>query len=120
MEYTTFRFRAADRETLLSGVQQVFSDEGIDPSRILTEGLDGNLHVDPSIGLFLGPGQWWETLPEFDENGISNDPVRGDHALVNVRTNDEVLHSVLASIDPGESRAGIERVAPSTPVREFA
>jgi hypothetical protein len=57
MSYTTYHFRAADRQSLLDGFLQTAQEEGVDPSILVTQDEDGEYQIDESIGLFLNAGE---------------------------------------------------------------
>lgn len=114
MPYKTFHFRASDRQSLLDGLLQTAQEEGVDPSSLVTQDEDGEYQIDTSIGLFLDAGEWWETEPTDSTAGTE-----GSEALANIRTGDPELQSLLETISVGQTRNGVERVDPATPIRSF-
>lgn len=119
--HETFYFRAPDRATFLHGLSTTFSEEGVSPSRLIELDPQHGKKIDPSIGVFVPAGEWWKMLPTVDSEGnLNSDGVRGDHAIANVRTDDETLKELFRTVPVGEKRNGIERVEPSSPVRPFA
>lgn len=114
MTHQTYYFRATDRQTLLDGFLQTAQEEGVDPSALVTQDADGEYQIDTSIGLFLDAGEWWETEPTDSTAGTL-----GTEAIANIRTDDPELQSFLETIAVGETRNGVERVDPATPVRSF-
>lgn len=114
MPYKSYYFRATDRQALLDGFLQTAQEEGVNPSALVTESADGEYQIDTSIGLFLNAGEWWETEPTDSTAGTL-----GSEALANICTGDPELKSCLEAISVGETRNGVERVDPATPVRSF-
>jgi hypothetical protein len=116
MAYKTYYFRTADRQSFLDGLSQTASEEGFDLSLLISKDHDGNRQIDGAKGIFVPAGEWWETEPNKDGTGGT----KGSQAIANIRTNDSALQQFLGTVAVGETRNGVERVDPTTPVRQFA
>lgn len=123
MPYQTFYFRAPSKEKFFSDVEQVCSENEIDPYEkgVLEkneEGIDGEPPVSGGFGVSVIPaGKWFITQPQWedlDEEGVTPNKtqqgVKGDYCLVNVNTKDPELKNLIeqfAASDPAKSPSEI-------------
>ena len=138
MTHQTYNLRAPDVATFLSDAKAAIESAGIDP---YAKGLlrkDKNGDDVPGRGVDVIPaGRWHLTEPTFDDKGEMTDPgVKGDYALINIRTADPEVIKVIESFEPSDADkqppeipagetigGGTHRVDGSTidsPVRVFA
>jgi len=135
MTYQTYYFRSPDKPTFISDLKAALQEAGIDPyeERVVIETEDGE-RLGQGIDV-VEPNRWFETEPTYADDGTVRDQgVRGDYALINVRTDEALFQSFCESftafdpaLDPNEIDdaekvgGGSHRVeAPATPVRRFA
>jgi len=124
MSHETVYLRAPSVGAAKTDLKAALQDAGIDPyESVFYTDDEGNDHLNPSIIAVHPAGAWTK------ENGDV-----GDHCLINGRTDDEKLLSVVMSFEatdpsltpsevPDEDKApnGTSRInAPNTPLRPIA
>ena len=137
-EYKTYHLRAPDVATFLSDAKAAIKDAGINPYEkdLLRINEDGD--DVPGLGVDVIPaGRWHITEPILNDAGVVTDPgVKGDYALINIRTKDPEVKAVIEGFEPSDADkqpseipiedvvgGGTHRVYSSTidsPVRVFA
>jgi len=133
-----YHLRAPDVQTFLTDAKAAIESAGIDPYEkgLLREDENGDDVPGQGVDVIPG-GRWHITEPTFDEIGEMTDPgVKGNYALINIRTADPEVQAVIESFEPSDADkqppeipaeqaigGGTHRVDGSTidsPVRVFA
>jgi len=134
-QYQTYYFRSPDKQTFLSDLKASLQEAGVDPyeEKAIIETEDSE-RLGQGIDV-VEKSRWYETEPTYADDGTVEDKgVKGEYALINVRTNEGLFQSYCESftafdpkvqpsqIDDAEKvGGGSHRVeAPATPVRRFA
>jgi len=104
-EYKTYHLRAPDLETFLNDAKTAVEEAGIDPYEKSLVRQDENGDDVPGQGVDVIPaGRWHITEPTFDESGeMANPGVKGDYALINIRTKDPEVKAVIESFEPSDA-----------------
>jgi len=111
MPYKEYALRAPSVQAAIDSAKPALKDAGLDPYKldVLSETEDGD-----TLGRVVDAvpaGRWYITDPTLDEDGNVTDPgVKGDYALINVRTRQPDLQSFIARFsaeDPGTQPANI-------------
>jgi len=137
-EYRDYNLRAPGVQTFLEDAKAAIMEAGVDPyeKNLLREDESGD--DVPGQGVDVIPaGRWHITKPTFNESGeMINPGVKGDYALINIRTADPEVQAVIEGFEPSDADkqppeipaeetigGGTHRVGGSTissPVRVFA
>jgi len=96
MAYKEYALRAPSTQAAIDSAKPAIENAGLDPYAldVLSETEDGDTlgRVVDSVE----PGRWYITDPTYDQDGNVTDPgVKGDYALINVRTKDPQLQSFI-------------------------
>jgi len=96
MPYQEYALRAPTVQAAIDSAKPALEDAGLDPYAldVLSETEDGD-----TLGRVVDvvePGRWYITDPSYDQDGNVTDPgVKGDYALINVRTKDPQLQGFI-------------------------
>lgn len=96
MPYKEYALRAPSVQAAIDSAKPALQDAGLDPYDldVLSQTEDGD-----TLGRVVDvvePGRWYITDPTLDEDGNQTDPgVKGDYALINVRTKQPELQSFI-------------------------
>jgi len=138
MAYEPYHLRAPDVETFLIDAKAAIESAGIDPYQKDLLRKDENGNDVPGQGVDVIPaGRWYITEPTHDSDGeVTDFGVKGDYALINIRTADPEVQTVIEGFEPSDADkqpseipdkqaigGGTHRVDSSTidnPVRVFA
>jgi hypothetical protein len=105
MAYETFHLRAPDVETFLVDAKAAIIKAGIDPyeKNLLRKDEEGNDVPGQGVDV-IKPGRWHITEPTFDDAGVVTDPgVKGDYALINIRTKDPEVKAVIEGFESSDA-----------------
>lgn len=111
MPYKEYALRAPSVQAAIDSAKPALENAGLDPYEldVLSETEDGD-----TLGRVVDvvePGQWYITDPTYGEDGNVTDPgVKGDYALINVRTAQPDLQQFIESAkvhDPSTDPANI-------------
>jgi len=104
-QYETYHLRAPDVATFIADAKEAIQASGIDPyaKDLLREDENGN--DVPGQGVDVIPaGRWYITEPTYDSDAEMTDPgVKGDYALINIRTKDPEVKAVIESFEPADA-----------------
>ena len=105
MSYEPYHLRAPDVATFLIDAKAAIESAGIDS---YAKGLlrkDENGDDVPGQGADVIPaGHWYINEPAYDSDGKMTDPgVKGDYALINIRTADPEVKAVIESFEPSDA-----------------
>ena len=105
MSHETYHFRAPDVQTFLADAKAAIESAGIHPYEKGLLRKDENSDDVPGQGVDVIPaGRWHLTDPTFDKAGELNDPgVRGDYALINIRTADPEVKAFVEGFEPSDA-----------------
>jgi hypothetical protein len=111
MAYKEYALRAPSVQAAIDSAKPAIEDAGLNPYAldVLSQTEDGDVlgRVVDSVEA----GRWYLTDPTYDEDGNVTDPgVKGDYALINVRTKDPQLQQFIESAtahDPAADPANI-------------
>ena len=104
-EYKTYHLRAPDVVTFLADAKAAIEEAGIDPyeKNLLRKDKEGNDLPGQGVDV-IEPGRWHITEPTYDSDGEMTDPgVKGDYALINIRTKDPQVQAVIESFEPSDA-----------------
>jgi len=111
MAYKEYALRAPTVQAAIDSAKPALENAGLDPYALdvlsQTEGGDTLGRVVDSVE----PGRWYITDPTYDQDGNQTDPgVKGDYALINVRTKQPELQSFIEQFsaeDPSTQPADV-------------
>jgi len=98
MPYQEYALRAPTVQAAIDSAKPALEDAGLDPYAldVLSETDSGD--VLGRVVDVVEPGRWYITDPTYDQDGNVTDPgVKGDYALINVRTKDPQLQRFIES-----------------------
>jgi len=101
MPYQEYALRAPSVQAAIDSAKPALQDAGLDPYDldVLSQTEDGD-----TLGRVVDvvePGRWYITDPTLDEDGNQTDPgVKGDYALINVRTRQPELQQFIEQFSP--------------------
>ena len=138
MSYKAYHIRSPDTPTFLADAKAAIESAGIDPYEkgLLFRDENGDDVAGQGVDV-IPAGRWYITEPVYDVIGELTDPgVKGDYALINVRTEDPEVQAVIEGFEPSDADkqpseipveqtigGGTHRVDGDTidsPVRQFA
>lgn len=96
MPYKEYALRAPTVQAAIDSAKPAIEDAGLDPYEldVLSETEDGD--VLGRVVDAVPAGRWYITDPTYGEDGNVTDPgVKGDYALINVRTRQPDLQSFI-------------------------
>jgi len=101
MLYKEYALRAPSVQAAIDSAKPALEDAGLDPYAldVLSETEDGDTlgRVVDSVPA----GRWYITDPTYDQDGNQTDPgVKGDYALINVRTKQPELQQFIEAFSP--------------------
>jgi len=111
MPYQEYALRAPSVQAAIDSAKPALIDAGLDPYAldVLSETDEGDT-LGPVVDS-VPAGRWYITDPTYDQDGNVTDPgVKGDYALINVRTKDPQLRQFIESAtahDPATDPANI-------------
>jgi len=116
MLHETYNLRAPDVATFLSDAKAAIEEAGIDPYGKDLLRKDDNGDDVPGQGVdVIHAGRWHVTEPSYDSEGKMIDPgVKGDYALVNIRTADPEVKAFIE----GFSASDASKQPPEIPTDE--
>jgi len=105
MDHETYHLRAPDVETFLADAKAAIESAGIDPYEKGLLRKDENGNDVPGQGVdVIKPNRWYITEPTFGLNEEITDPgVKGDYALINIRTKDPEVKAFVENFEPSDA-----------------
>jgi len=102
MPYNEYALRAPSVQAAIDSAKPAFQDAGLDPYAL--DVLSQTEEDGDTLGRVVDSveaGRWYITDPTFGEDGNVTDPgVKGDYALINVRTKQPELQQFIEQFSP--------------------